>query len=158
MFSIETIEWLSFLVTIVGLPVAIAIFTIEQRKQRLNEEAEIQQLLSDSYTAFLKEIIRNSDLRMLSSIKAPAYTDEQRERALALYSILISIFERAYIMAYAPGKTGQRARYWSSWEDIMREWCQRDDFQSMLPSLLVGEDQAFADYMHSLAKSEASRK
>src|SRR5690606_15891553 len=132
---LETATWelLSYVVTVIGLPLAIAVFTIEQRKQRANEENEIQQLLSDSYADFLKVVIENADLRLMSELSAPNYTGEQKERALALYSILVSLFERAYIMVHVPERAGRRARLWRSWEDIMREWCRREDFRAALP-------------------------
>lgn len=157
MLATETWEWLSYVVTVVGLPLAIVIFSIEQRKERVNEEAEIQQLLSVSYTDFLKVLIKNSDLRLLTQAGATIHTEEQRERALALYDILISIFERAYIMAYAPGDKSRRARYWASWEDIMLEWCNREGFRAHLPVLLVGEDEAFASYLRSLVEKAQAK-
>lgn len=151
MLTRDVLEWLSYLVTVIGLPFAIFIFIIEQRKERALEQDEIQQLLSDSYSNFLKVVIENSDLMLLAKAEAADFNDEQKERALALYDILITIFERAYIMAYAPNEKGRRGRYWLSWEDIMREWCQRADFRAQLPKLLVGEDEAFASYLANLA-------
>ena len=45
----EILEMLSYLVTIVGLPLALLTFVLEQRKERQNEEEEIFQRLSDEY-------------------------------------------------------------------------------------------------------------
>ena len=157
MFDPTFWEIASYIVTVIGLPVAIVIFAFEQRKQRANEEDEIHQLLSDSYSDFLKLVIDNPDLRLLSSYTAPEYSAEQSERALALYSILISIFERAYIMTYAPERKGRRDRYWTSWEDLIDEWCQRGDFLLALPELLVGEDPDFATYMREAAARHGVR-
>lgn len=144
-------ELLSYVVTVVGLPLAIFVFVVEQRKERANEENEIQQLLSDSYADFLKVVIENADLQLMTRTEAPSYLPEQRERALALYSILIALFERAYIMAYVPELRGRKARLWASWEDTMLEWCRREDFRAYLPALLVGEDEDFAKYIQALA-------
>lgn len=157
LFSIQSWEFLSYAVTVIGLPLAILIFAYEQRRERANEDEEIQQLLSDSYANFLKLVIRNSDLRLMSQIRPPEFSEEQRERVLALYSILISIFERAYIMTYTEKSTGQSARYWRSWVDIVEEWCQREDFRSALPQLLVGEDKDFAVFMREMASKKAPR-
>jgi len=41
-------ELASYIVTALGLPVAILFFILEQRKQRDNEEEEAYQLLSDA--------------------------------------------------------------------------------------------------------------
>ena len=58
----ETWEILSYIVTVVGLPFAIAIFIYEQRRERKNEEEEIFQRLSDEYREFLKLVLDNADL------------------------------------------------------------------------------------------------
>ena len=49
----ETWEILSYVVTVIGLPLAIAVFIYEQRRERQNEEEEIFQRLSDEYREFL---------------------------------------------------------------------------------------------------------
>jgi hypothetical protein len=46
---------LSYVVTVIGLPMAILVFIYEQRKERESEEDEVYQLLSDNYQDFLKE-------------------------------------------------------------------------------------------------------
>ncbi len=82
-------------------------------------------------------------------------TDEQHERMYVLFEILISLFERAYLLAYEPNMRGNQLRRWFPWEDYMREWCQRDDFRTLLPKLLQGEDPDFSRYISTLAASAA---
>ena len=60
----ETWETLSYVVTVVGLPFAIAVFIFEQRRERQSEEEEIFQRLSDEYREFLKLVLDNSDLTL----------------------------------------------------------------------------------------------
>jgi len=38
----------------------------------------------------------------------------------------------------------------------MREWCRRDDFYNLLPTLLRGEDPQFQAYIQRLAQAERS--
>jgi hypothetical protein len=59
-------ELLSYVVTVVGLPLAIFTCWQEQRKERENEEEETYQLLSDAYTDFLKLVMTNTDLQLRS--------------------------------------------------------------------------------------------
>ena len=40
----------------------------------------------------------------------------------------------------------------------MREWCRREDFYYLLPQLLRGEDEDFADYIRALAEQERADK
>lgn len=156
-----TMEWLegaSYLVTIVGLPMAILVFVWEQRREQQNDEEEIYQRLSDEYTNFLKLALDNADLHLLRKLGAePELTDDQRERKFALFNILVSIFERAYILVYEDKMDRQTRRLWLSWEDYMREWCRRKDFREVLPELLQGEDEDFAAHIGKIAGAEAGR-
>ena len=82
----------------------------------------------------------------------PDLSDEQRERVLVIFEILISLFERAYILSYDEKMTRKQRRRWLSWEDFMREWCAREDFRKLLPRLLQGEDPDFAAHIQRLAR------
>jgi hypothetical protein len=146
----ETWELMSYVVTVIGLPLAIMVFLYEQRKERDNEEEEVYQLLADNYQDFLKVVLENPDLRLFAAEATPDLTAEQRERMFVIFSMLISLFERAYLLLYEQGMSARQRRRWSSWEDYMREWCGRIDFRESLPVLLRGEDPAFARYIMEL--------
>ncbi|MBL9137889.1 MAG: hypothetical protein JNK85_18630 [Verrucomicrobiales bacterium] len=155
---LEWFEFLSYVVTVVGLPFAILVFLFEQRRERQNEEEELFQRLSDQYTDFLKLVLDNADLHLLrrgsSEIELSA---DQNERKYALFGILVSILESAYILVYEEKMNRQTQRLWQSWEDYMREWCRRADFREALSSLLSGEDEDFQRYISRIAKEEASK-
>lgn len=154
MTTLEIWELLSYVITVFGLPLALFIFIYEQRKERENEEEEVYQLLSDAYTDFLKLVLVNPDLKLLSPGGARDLTEEQLERRLAIFQILVSLLERAYLLAWEEDMSDKQRRRWGSWEDYMREWCRRDDFRTTLPLLLEGEDPDFADYILRLAEAE----
>ena len=147
-------ELASYVVTTLGLPMAILFFAWEQRKERNNEEEEQYQLLSDAYNDFLKVVLSHPDLQLRSNEPLPNPTPEQRERMLVIFDMLISLFERAYIVAYEPDLRGVALRRWHSWDDYMREWCRREDFHNALPLLLSGEDPEFQKYIRRVAEEE----
>lgn len=156
---LEWTELASYVVTIVGLPLAIYVFLAEQRKERSNEEEEIHQRLSDEYNDFLKLVIENADLQLLRHSGAVGeLTPEQLERKEAIFGILIALFERAYILVYDERMDKQQQRLWQSWEDYMREWCQRRDFRAALPDLLEGEDPDFARHIFRLAEAHPGER
>jgi hypothetical protein len=156
--SLETWELLSYVVTVIGLPLAIIVFLFEQRKGRENEEEEVYQDLSDNYQDFLKVALDNPDLRLFSAEPTAALSAEQKERQLIIFAMLISLFERAYLLLYEDDMTPKQTRRWNSWKDYMLEWCRRPDFRSSLPDLVGGEDPSFVRYFEQLAASGPARR
>jgi hypothetical protein len=135
------LELASYVATLIGLPGAIAVVMLEQRKERRNEEEEeIHQRLSDDDMDFLRLVIDHADLQLLRHHRRELpLTDEQQERRDVLFGILVSLFERAYLLAYDDEMSRQTQRLWKSWKDYMREWRRREDFRAALPELLRGE-------------------
>jgi hypothetical protein len=155
--AIETWELLSYVVTVIGLPLAIFVFLFEQRKERENEEEEVYQLLSDNYQDFLKVALDNPDLGLFSDkVATPSLNEQQRERQRIIFDMLISLLERAYLLLHEEDMSPKQARRWHSWEDYMREWCHRPDFRAALPQLLHGEDPSFVRYLEELMKAETN--
>jgi hypothetical protein len=150
----DTLELLSFLVTVVGLPFAAWVFFAEQRKERENEEEEAYQHLSDAYNDFLKIVLANADLQLRTATALANPTAEQNERMLVIFDMLISLFERAYLVAHKERMTSTEQRRWNSWDDYMREWVRREDFANVLPTLLRGEDPEFQSYIKRVAGEE----
>jgi hypothetical protein len=153
--DMQTWELLSYIVTVFGLPLAIFAFVMEQRKERENEDEEVYQLLTADYTDFLKLVMANPDLKLRSQCETVDLTEEQQERVQVLFEILISLFERAYLLSYDEKMTNKQRRRWLSWEDFMREWCEREDFRKLLPRLLQGEDPDFARHILKLSNQAA---
>ncbi len=151
-------ELASFVVTALGLPFAIGFFIWEQRKENDNEEEEAYQLLSDAYNDFLKVVLANSDLHLRTAEALPDPTPEQAERMMVIFDMLISLFERAYLVAYRARMRKTEARRWNSWDDYMHEWCRRDDFLNALPQLLRGEDPGFQAYIRKVADAERAAR
>lgn len=151
----DWMELFSYVVTVIGLPFAIAVFIIDHWRERGNEEEEIFLKLSDDYNQFMALVLQNADLHLLSREPTANLTAEQTERMTAIFSILTGIFERAYVLVYEEKPNRKQLRMWKSWEDSMREWCQRQDYRLALPSLLNGEDPDFAREITRIAEEEA---
>lgn len=157
---VQTAELAFYVVETFGLPFAIIVFLLEQRKERLTQQEEIFQRLSDEYREFLKLVLDNADLQLLRRAGTPLreLTEEQKERRYAVFGILVSLFERAYILVYEERMDKQTRRLWQSWEDYMREWLRRSDFRAALPELLQGEDPDFTACIQALAAQTDSVK
>lgn len=151
MTHLEMWELASYVVTVVGLPFAIVVFMLEQKKERMNEDEEIYQRLSDEYADFLTILLKNADLKLMSKDSdTMALTEEQAERKRIIFDMLISLFERAFILVYEENMSLQTKRLWSSWDDYIHYWCKRKDFRDSLQNLLLGEDPDFENYMRKV--------
>ena len=147
------LEALSYLVTILGFPAAIWVLLREEHLRRRNERHELHRNLSEEYDNFLRMVMDNADLLLMSRNTPPApLTDEQRERTDIIFRMLVSLFEKAYIILYTDKMDVERRRVWNSWRDDMYEWCMRPDFRAALPDMMEGEDDAFTAYFMALAK------
>ena len=89
-------ELASFVITVFAFPFAIFLFLYEQRKERDSEDEEAYQLLQNAYNDFLKIVLDNPDLQLRSTTMSANTSDEQRERMLIIYEMLVALFERAY--------------------------------------------------------------
>lgn len=148
------LEALSYVVTILGFPTAILVFMYERRRQLVNEENELHRQLSEEYDNFLRLVMDNADLLLLRQSGAlPTISEEQLERREIIYRMLVSLFEKAYIILYSENMKRDAKRRWMSWEDDMREWCQKENFRALLPGLLEGEDDAFSRHILAIANA-----
>ncbi len=159
MTFIEICEISFYTVETFALPFAILVFAVERRKQRQSDEEELYQRLSDEYMNFLKLVLENADLQLIHR-KGPQreLSEEQMERKLVLFGILVSIFERSYLLVYEEKMNKQTRRLWSSWVDYMDEWCRKDDFRAALPELLKGEDPDFRAHIEKIAAANERLK
>lgn len=158
MSAMEIWELLSYVVTVIGLPLAIIVFIYEQRKDRQNDEEEVYQRLSDEYSDFLKLVLEHADLHLFrQSAELPPLTEDQLERKYLIFGLLVALFERAYLLVYEPNMSRQTARLWQTWDDYMREWCRREDFRAMMIPHLDGEDPEFKSYILRLADEEKEK-
>lgn len=149
-------EYASFVVTALALPVAIFFFMLEQRKERNNEEEEAYQLLSDAYNDFLKVVLANPDLHLRTNEPLTNPTREQNERTMIIYDMLISLFERAYIVAWSERMSEVEARRWNSWDDYMHEWCRRESFSTRCRCCFAVKTPAFKSTSCALPKKNAA--
>ena len=84
-------------------------------------------------------------------------SDEQKERELIIFTMLMSLFERAYLLMYDEDMSPKQARRWNSWEDFIIEWCRKPHFRALLPQLLHGEDPSFVRYIEKIAARQEQK-
>ncbi len=140
---LQWFELLSYVATIIGVPVAIWAFMREEEKERLSEQEEIYDKLMGHYDDILSRLFEHPDLDQHDK---PLEDAELRRQQKILYEMLINLFERAFILLYGEKEIAYR-RMWNSWEDYIRHWTAKPNYREALPELVLGEDLEFVAYM-----------
>lgn len=141
---------------LVGIPVAIVLYGLNKRKERLDREYGTYDELDDKYIEYLKLCLDNTDLDVADTPKGSPQelSPDQRHRERLLFSILIAIFERAYLM-YRDKSGAIRDRQWNGWLGYMEDWCQRSNFREGW-SILRGQfDSDFLAFMDGVVARAA---
>lgn len=146
-------EFMSYLVTVLGLPVAVLTIWRELRAERVNEAKELEQRedeiyvqLSQQYSSILEAALAHPELDVLEPT-GETLTPEQRRRQAIYYEMLMALFERAFILLHEDSPTGQGGRRWGSWADFFSYWLKRPDFAHYVENNLQGEDAAFVAFV-----------
>lgn len=135
-------EFLSYVATVVGIPLALGVFMFEEKKERQAEQEEIYEKLMDHYARIQEKLFENPELDQHDK----TLTDpEDARRQYIVYEMLISLFERAFILLYGETNPAYR-RMWNSWEDYIAQWMAHPNFRAALPKLMKGEDADFVAY------------
>lgn len=159
-------EFLSYLVTVLGLPLAGLALWREMRAERENEAKELEQRedeiyvqLSQQYSAFLEAVLAHPELDVLEDDTGEKLTLEQRRRQKIYYEMLLALFERAFILLHEESPTAEGGRRWASWADFFTDWLRRPDFARYVAANLQGEDPAFVAFVErELARRGANAR
>jgi hypothetical protein len=140
---LELMELLSYVATVVGIPLAIVTFIHQEKKERQSEQEEIYDKLMDHYSEIQEKLFEYPELDQHDH---PLTDPEAARRQKILYEMLVSLFERAFILLYGETDPAYQ-RMWNSWMDYIEIWSDRPNFRASLPLMMRGEDPDFADFM-----------
>lgn len=163
--DIQFWELLSYIVTVLGLPMAMFAVLHEMHAERINEHKEIEQRedeiyveLSRQYSGFLESVLASPDLDLMSVIpNEQELTKEQKQKRIIYYEMLIALFERAFILLYETALSGNAQRRWNSWNDYISWWVAKPDFRDYVVRALEGEDPEFVEYIEGVVKKEVEK-
>ncbi len=84
-------------------------------------------------------------------------TPEQKKAEVIAFTILFSIFERAFLM-YRGKSSALRKKQWNGWEDYMKGYCLRNNFIDAW--IISGDtfDKTFKSFMDRLVEESRRKK
>lgn len=143
------------LVTILGVPGAILVFLLEKRKERRIQEYETYDALDDRYTEFQRMCIEypGLDIHEVAHTHPKVISEDERKQELAAFSILFSIFERAFLM-YEDQSTPAKQRQWSGWQEYIRHYLRRESTRTAWKTISTtgGFDTTFSKFFEGLSR------
>jgi hypothetical protein len=127
------------------------------RREQLDREYGTYNALDDKYHDFLNLCLQRPrlDIFDIQDAKPLPLSDEEKKEELIIFTILISIFERAYLM-YFRQSSKLRRRQWSGWEDYIRDYAKRKNFQEAFRISGITFDTDFQVFMNAIMKSAKS--
>jgi hypothetical protein len=126
----DVLELLSFVAVIVGFPVALFQYRKKTLKEQADREYGTYNALDEKYLEFLAMCRDNPrlDIFDIPDDTAVELSDVERKQELVAFTMLVSIFERAFLMYYDHYDL-VRQRQWSGWHAYIRDYCRRENFR-----------------------------
>jgi hypothetical protein len=140
---LEMMELLSYIATVVGIPLAIYTFIVQERKERQAEQEDIYDQLMEHYDSIKGRLLEHPELDQHDK---PLPDAESQRRQRILYEMLISLFERAFILLQGEAAPAYK-RMWNSWMDYIQYWTALPNFRAALPDMMRGEDPDFVAFI-----------
>lgn len=151
------------IITIIGVPIGVAVFIWEKRRERIDREYGTYLTLSSRYIEFLKMCFANPDLEIYET-----YLDESClpllekkdpkivQKELILYTIFITMCEEAFLI-YLDHSSKTRTRQWAGWEEYIREYCLSPNFRMAWKVLGRQFDSRFVSHINKMLQETIVR-
>ena len=126
---LDYLDAIGKVIVILGVPVAIFQYINTTQKERRDREYGTYNSLDEKYIEFERLCLSYPYLDVFDiKDKKPGELDEkQKKEELILFTILFSIFERAYLL-YSDQSSKIKKEQWSGWDSFILEFCGRDNF------------------------------
>ncbi|MBS1526684.1 MAG: hypothetical protein JST19_13590 [Bacteroidetes bacterium] len=126
---LDLLDLIDKAVVIFGLPIAVIQYFRTKKKEKRDREYGTYNALDEKYLEFQKLCLDHPYLNIFDiPDENPKKLDEkQQKEELILFTMLFSIFERAYLL-YSDQYNEIKKKQWIGWDDYIRSFCERDNF------------------------------
>lgn len=129
-------------------PLALIEFFKAKRRDRLANEYKIYDELNNRFFEYQKIALEYYDLDILDVPNDdPSLSfDKKRKQEMVAYSILFSLFERAYLMFHHQAEAFQ-LRQWSGWKHFLNDFIRRENVRTAWQLSKGTYDTGFQQFM-----------
>lgn len=138
------ISGVAALLSIVAIIPAAILFIINQIYQNAQLREEKHRYVTEQYQMFLTLCLEYPEFRLEygASVPASELSDDQRYRRDALFDLLTSVFERAYL-TYSRRISSHHRTQWDGWDDYVDLYVEREDYRDWWLRINFGGDPTF---------------
>src|ERR1700752_2370131 len=129
-------------------PLAVIAYLKVKETERLEKEYKIYDELDNRFFEYQKIALEYYDLDILDvPNNDPALSfDKKRKQEMVAYSILFSLFERAYLMFHQQAQAFQ-LRQWSGWKHFLNDFIRRESVRTACQLSKGTYDTGFQKFM-----------
>ncbi len=150
---INYLDAVSKIVIILGLPLAFIQYRVTKRREKRDREYGTYNALDEKYLEYQQLCLKYPYLNIFDiPDKNPIeLNEEQKKEELILFTMLISIFERAYLL-YTDQKSSIKEKQWLGWDSYIKSFCKRANFLNAWEISGSTFDTEFEQYMKKTIK------
>jgi hypothetical protein len=153
----DLVAWLGIganLIVILGVPVALVTYMRTVRKEAVDREYRTYDSLDERYLHFLEMCLERPylDVFDVQDASPTQLSATQKKEEEVMFTLLFSIFERAYILYADQGKRFRRQQ-WTGWDAYIRDYCARQNFRRAWANSDGTWDTGFQTYMERVFRS-----
>jgi len=150
---------LGIVFALVGLTVSLRTFIAERKKEHLEREYGTFDSLDNKYVEFMYACTQHPNLDLFSEPlgKDRVATKEELNVERALFSVLISIFERAFVMFERRAGKDMKELQYLGWLECMRSYCIRESFLFEWKKIGNQFDNDFKKRLNDLIEEELAK-
>lgn len=146
----DMLEAVSFLVVLAGLPIGLVQYFRVTRKEQLDREYGTYNALDEKFLEFQSLCLAHPRLDIFDvpdEVSSSLSAEEQKQEIIA-FTMLFSIFERAYLM-YHDHSTEIKRDQWSGWDKYIQSFCRRGNFRAAWQKSGATFDKNFDQYIRT---------
>lgn len=150
-------QLLAQITVLLGFPLVIIRYFRTTRKEARDREYGTYNALDDKYLAFQQLCLEHPrlDIGDVPLAAPPALTADEQTQELIAFTILGSVFERAYLM-YQDQRPSVRIRQWLGWHEYIESYCRRRNFRDAWTVTGRTFDVRFQQYMEGVIRGTFS--
>ena len=140
-------ELLSYLVVILGIPVAVSQYIRAIRKEQRDREGATYDAVDDKYIEFQRLCLEypRLDVWDLPNSSPLELSKEEKKQELIAFTLLLSIFERGFLM-----KSDMSSEQWTGWHEYIKDYSKRPNFRHAWKESGGTFDSRFEEFMGKL--------